>query len=186
MLSDNRPCSIAGSLALWLDKQAMDHVGGAPRHPHTLDKIKHWHQPSIGCTLLGNYQRPGDLDALTESVGQHFSYCHCNESLSNPTPVNVYFGRGQTIPCPPACAVSTHSTRATSFQGQPARRVRLPGAPLTLCLWSTRSSPRRRAAPWLARCQVSMSRALLALLQDARPTRSSSTHRSPTSSKLAR
>ncbi len=35
LLSDNGPCYIAGELAYWLDKQAMDHVRGAPCHPQT-------------------------------------------------------------------------------------------------------------------------------------------------------
>jgi putative transposase len=38
LLSDNGPCYIAGELAQWLDKQAIDHVRGAPCHPQTQGK----------------------------------------------------------------------------------------------------------------------------------------------------
>jgi transposase InsO family protein len=55
LLSDNGPCYIAGELAQWLDKQAMDHVRGAPCHPQTQGKIERWHQTLKNRILLENY-----------------------------------------------------------------------------------------------------------------------------------
>jgi transposase InsO family protein len=44
LLSDNGSSYIAGDLAVWLKRQGMDHVRGAPNHPQTQAKIERWHQ----------------------------------------------------------------------------------------------------------------------------------------------
>ena len=97
LLSDNGPCYIAGELAQWLDKQAMDHVRGAPCHPQTQGKIERWHQTLKNRILLENYYLPGDLKAQIEAFIDHYNHRRCHESLRNLTPADVYFGRGQTI-----------------------------------------------------------------------------------------
>ncbi len=97
LLSDNGPCYIAGELAQWLNKQAMDHVRGAPRHPQTQGKIERWHQTLKNRILLENYFLPGDLEAQIEAFVDHYNHRRCHESLRNHTPADVYFSRGQTI-----------------------------------------------------------------------------------------
>ena len=97
LLSDNGPCYIASELAQWLEKQAMDHVRGAPCHPQTQGKIERWHQTLKNRILLENYYLPGDLEAQVEAFVDHYNHRHCHESLRNLTPADVYFGRGQTI-----------------------------------------------------------------------------------------
>ena len=97
LLSDNGPCYIAGELAQWLDKQAMDHVRGAPCHPQTQGKIERWHQTLKNRILLENYYLPGDLEAQVGAFVHHYNHQRCHESLRNLTPADVYFGRGQTI-----------------------------------------------------------------------------------------
>jgi putative transposase len=97
LLSDNGPCYIAGELAQWLDKQAMDHVRGAPCHPQTQGKIERWHQTLKNRILLENYYLPGDLEAQIEAFVDQYNHRRCHESLRNLTPADVYFGRGQTI-----------------------------------------------------------------------------------------
>jgi transposase InsO family protein len=97
LLSDNGPCYIAGELAQWLDKQAIDHVRGAPCHPQTQGKIERWHQTLKNRILLENYHLPGDLKAQIEAFVEHDNHRRCHESLRNLTPADVYFGRGQTI-----------------------------------------------------------------------------------------
>lgn len=97
LLSDNGPCYIAGELAQWLDKQAIDHVRGAPCHPQTQGKIERWHQTLKNRILLENYYLPGDLEAQVEAFVEHYNHRRCHESLRNLTPADVYFGRGQTI-----------------------------------------------------------------------------------------
>jgi len=96
LLSDNGPCYIAGELAQWLDKQAMDHVRGAPCHPQTQGKIERWHQTLKNRILLENYYLPGDLEAQIKAFVEHYNHRRCHESLRNLTPADVYFGRGQT------------------------------------------------------------------------------------------
>jgi putative transposase len=97
LLSDNGPCYIAGELAQWLDKQAMDHVRGAPCHPQTQGKIERWHQTLKNRILLENDYLPGDLEAQVEAFVDHDNHQRYHESLRNLTPADVYFGRGQTI-----------------------------------------------------------------------------------------
>ena len=97
LLSDNGSSYIAGELAEWLDDQDMEHVRGAPYHPQTQGKIERWHQTLKNRILLENYYLPGDLEAQIEAFVEHYNHCRYHESLSNLTPADVYFGRGQTI-----------------------------------------------------------------------------------------
>ncbi len=66
-------------------------------HPQTQGKIEHWHQTLKNRILLENYYLPGDLEAQIEAFVEHYNHCRYHESLSNLTPADVYFGRGQTI-----------------------------------------------------------------------------------------
>jgi putative transposase len=97
LLSDNGPCYIAGDLATWLSGQRMDHTRGAPNHPQTQGKIERWHQTLKNRILLENYFLPGDLEAQIDAFVDHYNHQRYHESLSNLTPADVYFGRGQTI-----------------------------------------------------------------------------------------
>ena len=97
LLSDNGPGYIAGDLAEWLHDRDMEHVHGAPYHPQTQGKIERWHQTLKNRILLENYYLPGDLEAQVEAFVEHYNHCRYHESLSNLTPADVYFGRGQTI-----------------------------------------------------------------------------------------
>ena len=44
-----------------------------------------------------NYFLPGDLEAQIDEFVTHYNHQRYHESLSNLTPADVYFGRGQTI-----------------------------------------------------------------------------------------
>ena len=93
LLSDNGASYISGDLAEWLGDNGMDHVRGAPYHPQTQGKIERWHQTLKNRILLENYFLPGDLKARIEAFVTHYNH----QRLSNLTPADVYFGRGQTI-----------------------------------------------------------------------------------------
>ncbi len=97
LLSDNGSNYISGDLAEWLDDRSMEHVRGAPYHPQTQGKIERWHQTLKNRILLENYYLPGDLEAQIEAFIAHYNHRRYHESLSNLTPADVYFGRGQTI-----------------------------------------------------------------------------------------
>ena len=97
LLSDNGPCYIAGELAQWLDKQAIDHVRGAPCHPQTQGKIERWHQTLKNRVLLENYFFEGELEAAIAAFIDHYNNHRYHESIGNLTPADVYFGRGETI-----------------------------------------------------------------------------------------
>jgi putative transposase len=86
----------SADFAEWLDKRDMGHVRGAPCHPQTQGKIERWHQTLKNRILLENYYLPGDLDAKIDRFVDHY-HRRYHESLSNLTPVDVYFGRAQTI-----------------------------------------------------------------------------------------
>jgi putative transposase len=97
LLSDNGSSYVSGELADWLDAQNMGHVRGAPYHPQTQGKIERWHQTLKNRILLENYYLPGDLEASIDRFVDHYNHRRYHESLSNLTPADVYFGRGQTI-----------------------------------------------------------------------------------------
>jgi transposase InsO family protein len=97
LLSDNGSSYLAGELAEWLDDKNIKHVRGAPYHPQTQGKIERWHQTLKNRILLENYYLPGDLDATIGRFVEHYNHCRYHESLSNLTPADVYFGRGNTI-----------------------------------------------------------------------------------------
>ena len=97
LLSDNGASYISGDLAEWLEDKGMDHVRGAPYHPQTQGKIERWHQTLKNRILLDNYFYPADLNAQIETFVDHYNHQRYHESINNLTPVDVYFGRGQTI-----------------------------------------------------------------------------------------
>src|SRR5205823_14441571 len=73
------------------------HVRGAPYHPMTQGKIERWHQTLKNRILLENYYLPGDLEAQIAAFVADYNHLRYHESISNLTPADVYFGRGQTI-----------------------------------------------------------------------------------------
>ncbi len=97
LVSDNGPSYISGDLAEWLDDQDMGHTRGAPYHPMTQGKIERWHQTLKNRIVLENYYLPGDLQTRIEAFVEHYNHQRYHESLSNLTPADVYFGRGQII-----------------------------------------------------------------------------------------
>ena len=97
LLSDNGSSYISGELADWLNEHGMDHVRGAPYHPQTQGKIERWHQTLKNRILLENYFLPGDLEQQIEAFVAHYNHHRYHESLSNLTPADVYFGRGEAI-----------------------------------------------------------------------------------------
>ena len=97
LLSDNGSSYISGDLAEWLEGVGMTHVRGAPCHPQTQGKIERWHQTLKNRILLENYYLPGDLEAHIGRFIVYYNHRRYHESLSNLTPADVYFGRGQSI-----------------------------------------------------------------------------------------
>jgi transposase InsO family protein len=75
----------------------MGHVRGAPNHPQTQGKIKHWHQYLKNCVSLEHYYLSGDLEQSVREFVANYTQQRYHESLSNLTPADVYFGRGQAI-----------------------------------------------------------------------------------------
>jgi putative transposase len=97
LLSDNGSSYISSDLAKWLNSQNMEHTRGAPYHPMTQGKIERWHQTLKNRILLENYYLPGDLEAQIAAFVADYNHLRYHESISNLTPADVYFGRGQTI-----------------------------------------------------------------------------------------
>jgi putative transposase len=97
LLSDNGPGFISDAFARWMAQQGIQHVRGAPAHPQTQGKIKRWHQTMKNRILLENYYLPGALQAEIETFVERYNHQRYHDRLSNLTPADVYFGRGQTI-----------------------------------------------------------------------------------------
>src|SRR3954467_9819466 len=47
--------------------------------------------------LLEHYYLPGNLEGQVHAFVEHYNHARYHESLSNLTPADVYFGRGQAI-----------------------------------------------------------------------------------------
>jgi transposase InsO family protein len=75
----------------------MSHVRGAPMHSQTQGKIERGHQTLKNRILLENYFLPGDLEAQIEAFVEHYNHQRYQESLSNVTPADAYFGRAASI-----------------------------------------------------------------------------------------
>jgi putative transposase len=97
LLTDNGSSYIAGDLAEWLAGRGMAHIRGAPRHPQTQGKIERWHLTLKNRILLEHYYLPGALEAQVGAFVEHYNHARAHESLSNLTPADVYFGRGEAI-----------------------------------------------------------------------------------------
>ncbi len=70
---------------------------GAPNHPQTQGKIERWHQTLKNCVLLEHYHLPEDLEHSVNAFVEYYNHQRYHESLSNLTPADVYFGRGESI-----------------------------------------------------------------------------------------
>jgi putative transposase len=97
LLSDNGPSYISSELAQYLEDQDMSHTRGKPYHPQTQGKIERWHRSLKNQILLENYYLPGELEERIRRFVDYYNHERYHESLSNLTPADVYYGRGQAI-----------------------------------------------------------------------------------------
>jgi putative transposase len=97
LLSDNGSSYIATDLAKWLGDRKIKHIRGAPYHPMTQGKIERWHQTLKNRILLEHAYLPGELEARVAAFVEHYNHVRAHQSLSNLTPADVYFGRGEAI-----------------------------------------------------------------------------------------
>ena len=63
----------------------------------TQSKIERWHQTMKNRLLLEHYYLPGELEARIETFVDYYNQRQYHESLHNVTPVDVYFGREESI-----------------------------------------------------------------------------------------
>lgn len=75
----------------------MSHVRGAPTQTQTQGEIERWRQTPKNRILLENYFLLGDLEPQIEAFVEHCNNQRYQESLSNVTPADAYFGRAPAI-----------------------------------------------------------------------------------------
>jgi putative transposase len=97
LLSDNRPAFVSDALRLYLQRQQIQHIRGAPYHPQTQGKIERWHRSMKSVVNLDNYYTPEALEATIASFVSYYNTQRYHESLDNVTPEAVYLGRRQAI-----------------------------------------------------------------------------------------
>ena len=97
LLSDNGPSYISRELAQYLEDHDMSHTRGKPYHSQTQGKIERWHRSLKNQILLENYFLPGELEERIRQFVEYYNHERYHESLSNLTPADVYYGRGQAI-----------------------------------------------------------------------------------------
>ncbi len=121
------------------------HQGRAPRHPQTQGKSERWHQTLKNRILLENHylpgaleaqvaafiELPGALEAQVAAFIERHNHARPHESLSNLTPADVHFGRGEAIlaerarssagPLPPgACSTTREPPNLTPRWTRPS------------------------------------------------------------------
>jgi putative transposase len=57
-----------------------------------------WHQTLKNRILLENHYLPGEPEAQVAAFVEHYDRRRVHESLDNPTPADIYFGRGRAVP----------------------------------------------------------------------------------------
>ncbi len=97
LLSDHGSSCVAADLADHLDDKGMDHVRAAPHHPQAQGRIEGWHQTMKNRVPPENYFLPGDLQRQIDAFVDHDNNHRDHESLADPTPADVYQGRGAKI-----------------------------------------------------------------------------------------
>lgn len=97
LLSDNGPSYISAELATYLKGRGMRHTRGQPYHPQTQGKIERWHRSLKNRILLDNHYFPGELEDEIRRFIDYYNHERYHESLSNLTPADVFYGRGQEI-----------------------------------------------------------------------------------------
>lgn len=98
LLSDNGSCYVASELKTYLkDQHEMKQVHGKPAHPQTQGKIERYHRTMKNVVKLHFYYSPEELEAALEIFVNRYNDERYHESLSNLTPADVYFGRGEEI-----------------------------------------------------------------------------------------
>jgi putative transposase len=63
----------------------------------TQSKMERYYRSMKNQILLENYYLPGQLEQPVAEFVDYYNLRRHHESLNNPTPADVYFGRGQTI-----------------------------------------------------------------------------------------
>jgi putative transposase len=84
-------------LSDYLRANGITHTRGRPYHPQTQGKIERWHRSMKNQILLNNYYLPGELQEHLQRFISYYNRERYHESLSNLTPADVYYGRGQKI-----------------------------------------------------------------------------------------
>jgi RNA-directed DNA polymerase len=75
----------------------MHHVRGAPYHLQDPGQDRALAPNLKNRILLNNYYLPGDLERQITAFVEHYSHVRYHESIDNPTPADVYFGRDKMI-----------------------------------------------------------------------------------------
>lgn len=97
LLSDNVPCYISGELAEYLEERVKNHSRGRPNHAQTQGRIERWYRSLKNQILLENCYLPGDLADRIGRFVDYYNHERYHESLKNPTPADVSYGRGQSV-----------------------------------------------------------------------------------------
>jgi transposase InsO family protein len=97
LLSDKGPSYVSAQLGSWLAQNGMTHTRRQPYHPMTQGKIERYHRSMKNQILLENYYLPSHLEQRLAEFVDYYNLRRYHESLSNLTPADVHFGRGQSI-----------------------------------------------------------------------------------------
>lgn len=97
LLSDNGPAYLSKNLKLFLKRQQIDHIRGAPYHPMTQGKIERYHRSLKNVVLLQHYYSPSQLRKAIADFVSYYNNQRYHESLDNMTPADVFYGKEKEV-----------------------------------------------------------------------------------------
>jgi transposase InsO family protein len=99
LLSDNGPAYLSKDLKLFLKRQHIEHIRGAPYHPMTKGKIERYHRSLKNVVKLQHYYSPSQLREAIADFVNYYNNQRYHESLDNMTPADVFYGVDSTYKC---------------------------------------------------------------------------------------
>ncbi len=97
LLSDNGSSYIAADFKSFLSDEKIIPVHGRPLHPQTQGKIERYNRSLKNCIKLENYYSPGELEHAVEKFVLYYNHQRYHESISNLTPAQVYYNKGNQV-----------------------------------------------------------------------------------------
>jgi len=97
VVSDHGKCFEAKDTRHYLGLMNISPVHARAHHPETVGKLERLHRTMKEVVNLHVYDTPEELSRAIDGFYRFYNYERYRESLGNPTPADVYFGRAEAV-----------------------------------------------------------------------------------------